>query len=110
MPFHQVSWQTVCANKVALFKDMESLLIQRGRVIDPATGVDAEMDVLLRDGRVVEVTLMTLSYPVRCSRTGPKARYARGISLGSYRRDPPPRKTGFDVKRLAIGLFKGVVS
>ena len=34
---------------------MESLLIQRGRVIDPATGVDAEMDVLLRDGRVVEV-------------------------------------------------------
>ncbi len=34
---------------------MESLLIQNGRVIDPATGVDAEMDVLLRDGRVVEV-------------------------------------------------------
>ncbi len=34
---------------------MESLLIQRGRVIDPATGVDAEMDVLLRDGRVVEI-------------------------------------------------------
>ena len=34
---------------------MESLLIQRGRVIDPATGIDAEMDVLLRDGRVVEI-------------------------------------------------------
>ncbi len=34
---------------------MESLLIQRGRVIDPASGMDAEMDVLLRDGRVVAV-------------------------------------------------------
>jgi dihydroorotase len=34
---------------------MESLLIQRGRVIDPASGMDGEMDVLLRDGRVVEV-------------------------------------------------------
>ena len=34
---------------------MESLLIQRGRVIDPASGVDQEMDVLLRDGRVAEV-------------------------------------------------------
>jgi len=34
---------------------MESLLIQRGRVIDPASGVDAQMDVLLRGGRVVDV-------------------------------------------------------
>ena len=34
---------------------MESLLIQRGRVIDPASGLDGEMDVLLRGGRVVEV-------------------------------------------------------
>ncbi len=34
---------------------MESLLIQRGRVIDPASGVDQEMDVLLRDGRVAAV-------------------------------------------------------
>ena len=34
---------------------MESLLIQRGRVIDPASGVDHEMDVLLRDGRVAAV-------------------------------------------------------
>jgi dihydroorotase len=34
---------------------MESLLIQRGRVIDPASGVDQDMDVLLRDGRVAEV-------------------------------------------------------
>jgi dihydroorotase len=34
---------------------MESLLIHRGRVIDPATGVDGEMDVLLRDGRVAAV-------------------------------------------------------
>ena len=34
---------------------MDSLLIQRGRVIDPASGVDHEMDVLLRDGRVAAV-------------------------------------------------------
>ena len=34
---------------------MESLLIQRGRVIDPASGIDHEMDVLLRDGRVAAV-------------------------------------------------------
>jgi dihydroorotase len=34
---------------------MESLLIQRGHVIDPASGVDQEMDLLLRDGRVAEI-------------------------------------------------------
>ena len=32
-----------------------SLLIKGGRVIDPANKIDAEMDVLLRDGRVAEV-------------------------------------------------------
>ncbi|MBO0911706.1 MAG: dihydroorotase [Acidobacteria bacterium] len=32
-----------------------SLLIRGGRVIDPAAGVDALMDVLLRDGHVAEV-------------------------------------------------------
>ena len=32
-----------------------SLLIKGGRVIDPASNVDAEMDVLLREGRVAEV-------------------------------------------------------
>src|ERR1700680_4797992 len=31
-----------------------SLLIKGGRVIDPAAKMDAPMDVLLRDGRVVE--------------------------------------------------------
>jgi dihydroorotase len=35
--------------------EMESLLIQRGRVIDPSTGIDHEMDVLLREGRVAAV-------------------------------------------------------
>ncbi len=34
---------------------MDSLLIQHGHVIDPASGVDQEMDVLLRDGRVAAV-------------------------------------------------------
>jgi len=33
----------------------DSLLIKGGRVIDPAARIDAEFDVLLRDGRVVEV-------------------------------------------------------
>ncbi len=32
-----------------------SLLIRGGRVIDPAAGIEAELDVLLRDGRVAEV-------------------------------------------------------
>jgi len=36
-------------------KRAESLLIRGGRVVDPAARVDAEMDVLLRDGRVAEV-------------------------------------------------------
>src|SRR6266550_2788923 len=34
-----------------------SLLIQGGRVIDPAAQVDALMDVLVRDGQVAEVAL-----------------------------------------------------
>jgi len=32
-----------------------SLLIKHGRVIDPSTRMDGEFDVLLRDGRVVEI-------------------------------------------------------
>jgi dihydroorotase len=32
-----------------------SLLIKGGHLIDPATGIDAPMDVLLRDGRVAEI-------------------------------------------------------
>ena len=33
----------------------EPLLITGGRVIDPASGIDGELDVLLRDGRVAEL-------------------------------------------------------
>jgi dihydroorotase len=36
-------------------KAMDSLLIVRGHVVDPASGVDQEMDVLLGDGRVAAV-------------------------------------------------------
>ncbi len=36
-------------------KNVHSLLIVRGRVVDPACGMDQEMDVLLRDGRVAAV-------------------------------------------------------
>ena len=35
--------------------DTEVLLITGGRVIDPSSGIDREMDVLLRDGRVAEL-------------------------------------------------------
>jgi dihydroorotase len=34
---------------------MESIIIQRGRVIDPASGIDQDMDLLLRDGHVAAV-------------------------------------------------------
>jgi len=34
---------------------MESLLIQHGHLIDPANNIDAEMDLLLRDGRVAAI-------------------------------------------------------
>ena len=34
---------------------MDSLLIERGRLIDPASGVDGEMDLLLRDGHVAAI-------------------------------------------------------
>ncbi len=33
---------------------MESLLLEGGRVIDPATGTDAPLDLLIRDGRIAE--------------------------------------------------------
>ncbi len=36
-------------------KDMDSLLIAGGRVIDPANGIERDMDVLLRDGRVAAI-------------------------------------------------------
>jgi len=36
-------------------KESRTLLITGGRVIDPASGIDREMDVLLRDGRVAEL-------------------------------------------------------
>jgi len=35
--------------------DSSELLIAGGRVIDPSSGIDREMDVLLRDGRVAEL-------------------------------------------------------
>ena len=34
---------------------MKDLLISEGRLIDPASNIDRDMDILLRDGRVVEV-------------------------------------------------------
>jgi dihydroorotase len=37
-------------------KDRTSLLIKGGHVIDPSAGIDGPMDLLLKDGRVAEVT------------------------------------------------------
>ncbi len=36
---------------------MSDILILNGRLVDPASGVDAARDVLLRDGRVAAVEL-----------------------------------------------------
>ena len=36
-------------------RDMDALLIVQGHVVDPESGIDQEMDVLLRDCRVVEI-------------------------------------------------------
>ena len=36
-------------------KNRTSLLIKGGHLIDPAARIDAPMDILLKDGRVVEV-------------------------------------------------------
>src|SRR5438270_1340777 len=44
-------------NSMKHSSQIHSLLIQGGRVIDPAAGVDALMDVLVRDGQVAEVSL-----------------------------------------------------
>jgi dihydroorotase len=42
-------------NQGAMNQRARSLLIKGGRVIDPAAGVDAPLDVLMRDGRVAEI-------------------------------------------------------
>src|ERR1041384_6520960 len=54
---------------------MPSLLIKGGRVVDPANKVDAEMDVLLRDGKVAEV------YPRGKGKGGDEAFDARGLTV-----------------------------
>ena len=53
---------------------MESLLIEGGRVVDPATGIDQVMDVLLRDGRVAKVAA-----PGTLSGEGEKTIKAKGL-------------------------------
>jgi dihydroorotase len=42
---------------------MSTLLISGGRVIDPANGIDAVADVLIRDGRIVSVTAQDAELP-----------------------------------------------
>ena len=51
----------------------ETLLIKGGRVVDPANKIDAEMDLLLRDGKVAEV------YPRGKGKGGDETFDARGL-------------------------------
>jgi len=53
---------------------IEALLISGGRVVDPASGLDREMDVLLRDGRVAQV-----SEPGKLNRSGIEVFRAKGL-------------------------------
>ena len=55
---------------------MESLLIQRGHLVDPASGIDQEMDILLRDGKVAAV-----AQPGKLRGQGDKTFNARGAIL-----------------------------
>ena len=48
---------------------MSDVLILHGRVVDPASGVDAERDVLLRDGRVAAVELPGTLHGVEAAET-----------------------------------------
>jgi len=53
---------------------MQELLISGGRVIDPASGVDRQLDVRLRDGRVAEV-----GEPGKLDRSGAEVLRAKGM-------------------------------
>ena len=53
---------------------MRDLLITGGEVIDPASGVDRALDILLRDGRVAEV-----GEPGSLSRSGVEVLKAKGL-------------------------------
>ena len=69
---------------------MESLLIQRGHLVDPASGIDQEMDLLLRDGKVAAIAV-----PGKLRGQGDKTFNARGaivspglIDLHVHLREP----------------------
>src|SRR6185369_5303989 len=55
---------------------MGELLISGGRVIDPASGVDRAMDLLLRDGRVAKV-----GEPGKLDRNGAEVFKAKGLVI-----------------------------
>ncbi len=55
---------------------MRELLISGGRVVDPASGLDRDMDVLLRDGRVAGV-----SGPGKLDRSGVEVFRAKGLVI-----------------------------
>jgi dihydroorotase len=53
---------------------MQELLIAGGEVIDPASGVESAMDLLLRDGRVAEI-----GAPGKLNRSGTEVFKAKGL-------------------------------
>src|SRR3954462_13591000 len=90
----------------------ETLLIKGGRVVDPANKIDAEMDILLRDGKVAEV------YPRGKGKGGDETFDARGlivapgfIDLHVHLREPgQPHKEaiGTGTQAAAFGGFTSV--
>jgi dihydroorotase len=74
---------------------MSAILVRGGRVLDPASGLDAARDVLIEDGRIVAVeTSLTLREP-QGERDGTRVIEARGlvvapgfVDLHTHLRDP----------------------
>ena len=74
-----------------------SLLIKGGRLIDPAAKIDATMDVLLRDGQVVEVappgkTRGDCAREIRRARVDRRSRLHRSACSLARARDRVTRK------------------
>ena len=58
---------------------MSDVLILNGRLVDPASGVDAERDVLLRDGRVAAIEVPGGFKGLKAKETGSQVIDAAGM-------------------------------
>jgi len=63
-----------------------ALLLKRGRVVDPALGLDEVADVLIRDGRIVEI--------------GPDLTMPKGITIECAEKVVLPSQSGSWARRL----------